>query len=52
MVIAAKALLEEHPRPTDREIREFLSGNFCRCAGYNLILAAVRDAASRLTDTR
>ena len=45
MVITTKALLAEHPRPTDHEIREFLSGNFCRCAGYSLILNAVRDAA-------
>ena len=52
MVITAKALLDEHPRPTDREIREFLSGNFCRCAGYNLILNAVRDAAGLRTGPR
>ncbi len=45
MVLTTKALLAEHPRPTDHEIREFLSGNFCRCAGYGLILNAVRDAA-------
>ena len=47
-----KALLDEHPRPTDHEIREFLSGNFCRCAGYNLILNAVRDAAGLRTEKR
>jgi aerobic-type carbon monoxide dehydrogenase small subunit (CoxS/CutS family) len=52
MVITATALLEEHPRPTDHEIREFLSGNFCRCAGYNLILDAVRDAAGVQTERR
>ena len=51
MVITAKALLDEHPRPTDHEIREFLSGNFCRCAGYNMILNAVRDVAGLHTDT-
>jgi len=45
MVLTTKALLAEHPRPTDHEIREFLSGNFCRCAGYSLILNAVRAAA-------
>jgi carbon-monoxide dehydrogenase small subunit len=50
MVITATALLDEHPRPTDDEIREFLSGNFCRCAGYNLILDAVRDAAGLRTE--
>ena len=45
MVLTTRALLAEHPRPTDHEIREFLSGNFCRCAGYSLILNAVRAAA-------
>jgi aerobic-type carbon monoxide dehydrogenase small subunit (CoxS/CutS family) len=52
LVITTKALLDEHPRPTDHEIREFLSGNFCRCAGYNLILNAVRDAAGLPTEKR
>jgi aerobic-type carbon monoxide dehydrogenase small subunit (CoxS/CutS family) len=45
MVLTAGALLAERPRPTDEEIREFLSGNFCRCAGYRMIIDAVRDAA-------
>jgi carbon-monoxide dehydrogenase small subunit len=45
MVMTAKALLAEHPRPSDEEIREFLSGNFCRCAGYQRIITAVREAA-------
>jgi aerobic-type carbon monoxide dehydrogenase small subunit (CoxS/CutS family) len=52
LIITVKALLEEYPRPTDHEIREFLSGNFCRCAGYNLILNAVRDAAGLPTGER
>jgi carbon-monoxide dehydrogenase small subunit len=50
--MTVKALLEEYPRPTDHEIREFLSGNFCRCAGYTLILSAVRDAAGLPTEKR
>jgi carbon-monoxide dehydrogenase small subunit len=45
MVLTVRALLAEQPRPGDAEIREFLSGNFCRCAGYTLILAAVRELA-------
>src|SRR5262245_57293278 len=45
MVVTAKALLDAHPSPTDHEIREFLSGNFCRCGAYNQILNAVREAA-------
>jgi carbon-monoxide dehydrogenase small subunit len=45
MVLTVRALLAEQPRPGDAEIRDFLSGNFCRCAGYTLILAAVRELA-------
>ncbi|MDP9343382.1 MAG: (2Fe-2S)-binding protein [Actinomycetota bacterium] len=45
-LMSAEALLRDHPDPTDQEIREYLSGNFCRCGGYTLILAAVRDAAA------
>jgi aerobic-type carbon monoxide dehydrogenase small subunit (CoxS/CutS family) len=47
MVLTTRALLAEHPQPAEAEIREFLSGNFCRCAGYNLILNAVRELAGR-----
>ena len=41
MVIAAMALLERHPYPSDTEIREGLAGNLCRCTGYQKIFAAV-----------
>jgi carbon-monoxide dehydrogenase small subunit len=41
MVIAATALLEQHPHPNDAEIREGLAGNLCRCTGYQKIFAAV-----------
>jgi carbon-monoxide dehydrogenase small subunit len=50
MVLTARALLEENPNPSDREIREYLSGNVCRCTGYVNIVVAVREAASRLAD--
>ena len=43
-VLSVKVLLEENPNPTDEEIREYLSGNLCRCAGYDEILRAVRMA--------
>src|ERR1041384_5145161 len=43
-VLSVKALLDELPNPTDEEIREYLSGNLCRCAGYADILRAVRAA--------
>ena len=43
-VLSVKALLAENPKPTDDEIKEYLSGNLCRCAGYADILRAVRAA--------
>ncbi len=46
LVVAAVALLDEHPSPTDDEVREALSGNLCRCTGYAKIFDAVRDAAT------
>jgi carbon-monoxide dehydrogenase small subunit len=44
-VLAVKGLLDDHPRPTDREIEEGISGNLCRCTGYANIRQAVRRAA-------
>jgi len=46
-VVSATALLAENPRPTDDEIREGLSGNLCRCTGYQGIVNAVRRACGR-----
>ena len=48
-VLSVTAFLRDHPDPTDDEIREGLSGNLCRCTGYQGILAAVRQAAGRAT---
>lgn len=45
MVMAARALLERIPDPTDEQIREGLAGNLCRCTGYMRIFAAVKRAA-------
>ena len=45
MIMAASALLAEHPEPTDDEIRLGLEGNLCRCTGYQKIVEAVRWAA-------
>jgi aerobic carbon-monoxide dehydrogenase small subunit len=47
-VISATAFLAAHPQPTDTEIREGLSGNLCRCTGYQGIVRAVRAAAAEL----
>jgi len=48
MVIAAKALLDQNPDPTEDEIRAAISGNLCRCTGYGLIVQAIQTAAQRL----
>ncbi|MCG0278854.1 MAG: (2Fe-2S)-binding protein [Thermanaeromonas sp.] len=45
MILSAKALLDNNPRPTKDEIREALSGNLCRCTGYSQIVRAVEKAA-------
>lgn len=46
-LLTTRALLAEHPAASDEEIREYLSGNFCRCGGYRLILNAVRELVGR-----
>lgn len=45
MIMSARALLKETPKPTDTQIREALGGNLCRCTGYTKIIEAVRTAA-------
>ncbi len=47
-IIAATALLKEHPHPTDEEIREGMLGNLCRCTGYYKIIDAIRRAEPEL----
>lgn len=48
MVLSAKALLDQNQRPTDAEIAEAMSGNLCRCTGYQKILEGVRLASKKL----
>lgn len=45
MIMSTKALLEKNPDPSEKEIEEALSGNICRCTGYNKIVKAVKKAA-------
>ncbi|MEN3318322.1 MAG: aerobic carbon-monoxide dehydrogenase small subunit [Mycobacterium sp.] len=45
-VVSVHAFLADHPNPSDEEIRDALSGNLCRCTGYQGIIAAVKRAAS------
>jgi carbon-monoxide dehydrogenase small subunit len=51
-IMAAKALLDRAPDPPDDDIREALSGNLCRCAGYTRMIEAVRRAAEVMTHDR
>ncbi|MCI0460717.1 MAG: (2Fe-2S)-binding protein [Gemmataceae bacterium] len=48
MILTAAALLEENPEPSEAEIRHALTGNLCRCTGYQHIVNAVQSAAVRL----
>ena len=47
MIMAAVTLLEDNPKPSEREIREGISGNFCRCTGYQHIVNAIQYAAGK-----
>lgn len=48
ILVAAKALLEKNPDPTDQEVRYWLAGNLCRCTGYDKIIKAVQIAAAEM----
>jgi carbon-monoxide dehydrogenase small subunit len=50
-LVAAKALLDRNPSPTDEEIRYALAGNLCRCTGYDKIVRAVKAAATEVRRT-
>ncbi len=50
-LMAAKALLERNPDPTEAEVRYWLAGNLCRCTGYDKIVRAVLDAADAVEAT-
>ena len=48
MVMSAIDLLQNNKKPSDQEIRDWLEGNICRCTGYQNIVAAVKEAASKM----
>lgn len=52
LLVAAKALLETNPNPTETETRYWLAGNLCRCTGYDKVIRAVMDAAAELRQAR
>jgi carbon-monoxide dehydrogenase small subunit len=47
MILKAKALLDENPRPTEEDVRAWLTGNICRCTGYVKIVEAILAAAEK-----
>ena len=52
MIVAAKYLLDQNPHPTEAEIRHGISGNLCRCTGYQKIVQAIAAAANAMEGTR
>lgn len=48
ILVAAKALLDRNPNPTETETRYWLAGNLCRCTGYDKVIRAVLDAAAEM----
>jgi len=52
MIMSAVNLLADNPRPTEREIREGITGNFCRCTGYQHIVNAIQYAANKIGSPR
>ena len=52
LLVAAKALLDTNPDPTEEETRYWLAGNLCRCTGYDKVIRAVLDAAAVLRQER
>jgi carbon-monoxide dehydrogenase small subunit len=48
IIVSAKALLDEKPKPSREEIKKAISGNLCRCTGYKKIIEAIEEAARKL----
>jgi carbon-monoxide dehydrogenase small subunit len=48
MILAAKALLDEIPAPSDAELKHFMHGNICRCTGYKKIIESIMAAAKKM----
>jgi aerobic carbon-monoxide dehydrogenase small subunit len=52
MVVAAKALLDQQPNPSEDDIKDWMMGNLCRCTGYYKIIESIRGAATRMQTER
>ena len=50
MIMNARSLLQKNPNPSEDEIRHGISGNLCRCTGYNKIVEAIQYAAAKIND--
>ena len=50
-IVAAKALLDQEPNPSEERIRLWLANNLCRCTGYDKIIRSVQDAAAKMRET-
>jgi aerobic-type carbon monoxide dehydrogenase small subunit (CoxS/CutS family) len=48
MILAAKALLDENPKPSEEELKHFMHGNICRCTGYKKIIESIMAAAEKM----
>ena len=48
MILAAKALLDENPNPSEAELKHFMHGNICRCTGYKKIIESIMAAAKKM----
>ena len=51
-LVAAKALLDRNPTPTEEEVRYAIAGNLCRCTGYDKIVRSILDAAEEMTEAK
>ncbi len=49
MILAAKALLDENPKPSEDELKHFMHGNICRCTGYKKIIESIMAAADKMS---
>ena len=52
MILAAKALLDENPNPTEDQLKHFMHGNICRCTGYKKIIESIMAAAKLMRENR